>query len=246
MSSEQAHAGLKEAQTHWDKLGQSDPLYGVLSLPEMRGGRWEEGDFFATGRVEIDGLFAQLQAAGITVATGHALDFGCGVGRLSQALAKRFDHVIGVDVAPSMLLKARSFDRSNGKLSWVLNEKPDLSFQPSQSLDFLYSNIVLQHLPPDLASLYIAEFIRVLSPQGLAVFQLPEQREDNPVRLGLKRLLPKALLHFYRRLRYGKDAVVDVEVHMNGASPDKVRATVQAAGGKLIHAQDGWYWAQRA
>ncbi len=246
LNSKDVHAGLKDTQAHWDKLGQADPLYGVLSAPDKRGGRWDEEEFFATGKAEIGALFEQLAQAKIHVPARRALDFGCGVGRLSQALATRFEHVIGVDVAPSMLLRARGYDKSGGKLQWVLNELPDLSFQPSGSLDFLYSNIVLQHLPPDLALAYIAEFVRVLGPEGLAVFQLPEKPEDVPLRGGLKRLTPKFLLRLYRRLRYGKNALVDVEVHMNGADPTRIQAAVQAAGGKTLRAQAGWYWVQRA
>jgi len=38
----------------------------------------------------------------------------------------------------------------------------------------IYSNLVLQHLPSrDLVKLFIREFVRVLRPEGLLVFQLP-------------------------------------------------------------------------
>ena len=35
-----------------------------------------------------------------------ALDYGCGVGRLTLPLAERCEHVYGVDVSPSMLREA--------------------------------------------------------------------------------------------------------------------------------------------
>ena len=39
--------------------------------------------------------------------------------------------------------------------------------------DFIYSLMVLQQIPPEIAKHYIAEFMRVLSPGGLMVIQQP-------------------------------------------------------------------------
>ena len=39
--------------------------------------------------------------------TDHVLDFGCGIGRISLWLGRRVGHVVGVDMSPRMLDKAR-------------------------------------------------------------------------------------------------------------------------------------------
>jgi SAM-dependent methyltransferase len=44
--------------------------------------------------------------------------------------------------------------------------------------DLIYTDLVLQHLPPDISVRYIAEFLRVLSPEGVLVFQLPSHRRS--------------------------------------------------------------------
>ena len=52
-----------------------------------------------------------LAARGLPRARALALDFGCGAGRLSRALAAHFEHVVGVDVSASMIETARALNR---------------------------------------------------------------------------------------------------------------------------------------
>jgi ubiquinone/menaquinone biosynthesis C-methylase UbiE len=55
-----------------------------------------------------------------------------------------------------------------------VNSEPHLQMFPDESLDMIYTNIVLQHLPnTKLIECYIAEFTRILKKEGLLVFQLP-------------------------------------------------------------------------
>jgi SAM-dependent methyltransferase len=232
---------LKQTQANWDKLGKQDPLYGVLSHAGKRGGQWDEAEFFATGVVEIRGLMAQAAELGFK-AGGRALDFGCGVGRLSQALAAHFGQVTGVDIAASMLEKARSLDKSGGKCSFVLNEKANLGIFPDGAFDFVYSHIVLQHMHPRFALGYIAEFVRVLAPGGLLVFQVPLEPQYSLARRLLKAMTPKPLLRFYRSMRYGAAAADAPEIEMNGLPEARVLQALNAAGGSLRQHGGGWYW----
>lgn len=78
----------------WDYLGEHDPLWAILSFPQKRGNRWQLEDFFATGRDEIGALLQAVSDRFPDVPRRCALDFGCGVGRLTRALAAHFDHVI--------------------------------------------------------------------------------------------------------------------------------------------------------
>jgi SAM-dependent methyltransferase len=116
--------GLADLETKWDALGREDPLWAILTDPSKAGGRWSPEEFFATGRTEIDNVFAELAALELPVQPGTALDFGCGVGRLTQALAERFGHVIGLDVAPSMVELARAHERSGGNVTYRVNRTP--------------------------------------------------------------------------------------------------------------------------
>jgi hypothetical protein len=78
---------LDEASRNWTALGKADALWVVLTDPDKKGNRWQNEESFATGQAGIAKIFNRLQAADVLPATGKALDFGCGVGRLTQALS---------------------------------------------------------------------------------------------------------------------------------------------------------------
>ena len=81
---------------------------------------------------------------------------------------------------------------------FVLNQQADLAQFDTGSIDFIYSNIVLQHVSGDLQLGYLREFGRLLAPGGLAVVQLPSRRTG--YRGLARRLTPDALLPLARRI----------------------------------------------
>ena len=59
-------------------------------------------------------------------------------------------------------------------MSFRCNSRSDLGDFDDAQFDLVASDIVLQHLPDEpTVQGYIAEFVRVLAPGGLLVFQLP-------------------------------------------------------------------------
>jgi SAM-dependent methyltransferase len=164
----------------WEDYATSDPMWAVLSDPSKRGRRWTLKSFFQTGAREISLLMHDLQRFGISPARERALDFGCGVGRLTLPLSSHFRHVMGVDVSPTMIEHARRLNPRADRVSYVVNDASDLRQFPSNGFDFIYSNIVLQHVPPELALSYVHEFFRLLAPGGLTVFQLPSHARPLP------------------------------------------------------------------
>jgi SAM-dependent methyltransferase len=164
---------LKEVQRNWNLFGETDPLGAILTVPSKMRGKWDEREFFQKGVDEIDAVMEYIRPFRPDLPRGEALDFGCGVGRLTQALARHFDRCVGVDIAPSMIALANRYNRFGRRCEYVLNEVNDLSrFGPGR-FDFIYTFIVLQHMRPEYSLNYIKEFIRILKPGGLAVFQLP-------------------------------------------------------------------------
>lgn len=166
---------IDDVREAWESLAQRDPLWAILSSPEKKGGEWNRTEFFQTGVAQIDQLMQTLQYHEICVDTESVLDFGCGVGRLSQALLRHFDSVFGVDVAPTMIRLAQELNKDPARCFYFLNQQEDLKLFRDRQFCFIYSIIVLQHLPPGLAYKYLAEFVRLLRPNGLLVFQLPSR-----------------------------------------------------------------------
>ena len=170
---------LQELQKNWNELGKTDPLWAILTDPSCRGGKWDVERFFATGREEIAEVMQQADALHLPEHRGTALDFGCGVGRLTQALCGWFDRCYGVDIAPSMIDLARQYNRAGLKCEYFVNPHPDLRLFPDDQFDLVHSNIVLQHMRPEYSALYIREFVRVVRPGGLVIFQIPEGKRPS-------------------------------------------------------------------
>jgi SAM-dependent methyltransferase len=164
---------LAELESHWNVHGEVDPLWAILSQGDKRGNGWDVTDFFAAGVRQVDELFQRLDRLRIDHPSGPALDFGCGVGRLTQALLRHVDRCHGVDIAASMIQRAEAFNRHGDRARYVVNTRDDLNLFATDTFGLVYSSIVLQHMEPRYALGYIREFIRVLRPGGLAVFQLP-------------------------------------------------------------------------
>lgn len=167
---------LKNLQKHWELFGRTDPFWAILTSDEKKNGRWNSDEFFQTGRDEIRLLMERLKSHGVEFHGGRALDFGCGAGRLSQALADIFPEVCGVDISTSMIELAQKFNKRPDRCKYILNEQNNLGLFADGYFDFIYSSITLQHMEPSYALSYIAEFVRVCSPEGIIVFQLPAER----------------------------------------------------------------------
>jgi SAM-dependent methyltransferase len=165
---------VERQRRDWDALAESDPLWAVLTHPDRRHGGWSTEEFFATGEDEIAELMEIALRLGRPQRRERALDFGCGVGRLTRALASRFEEVVGVDISPSMVEVGRRLNADVPGCRFVVNIAPDLSQLGSDSFDLVYSNLVLQHLPsPKSARAYVHEFLRLARDDGVAVFHLP-------------------------------------------------------------------------
>jgi SAM-dependent methyltransferase len=145
----------------------------VLSDPDCSGGRWQLHEFFASGELEVASALEQARRLGRPEWHARALDFGCGVGRLTRALSGRFSECVGVDVSEQMVEQARRLNADRSNIEFVVNVAFDLGRFESGSFDLVFSSKVLQHMPSgDQACAYVGEFLRLLRPGGMAIFQL--------------------------------------------------------------------------
>ncbi|MCH8868547.1 MAG: class I SAM-dependent methyltransferase [Chloroflexi bacterium] len=234
--------GFRRLQRTWEAFGKDDPMFAILSVQDKRRGRWDRQEFFESGLLEIRSVMAYLTSVQLKPANGMALDFGCGIGRLTQALADYFDKCTGVDIAPSMISLAHEYNNNKARCEYVLNENADLRIFEDYQFDFVYCSKVLQHMEPAYSANYISEFVRVLNTDGVLVFQLPserlnlggETRAEEIVRGVLRRAMPTPLLEYYRSKRYGSSANMD----MHHVSRDQVESIIRRSGGRLVDVVD--------
>ena len=160
---------LDTLKNDWDSLAERDALHAILTDGSKAGGKWNIAEFMATGDAEIETVMEHLSAIDcIPNGNGAALDFGCGVGRLTQPLARRFTTCVGVDISQKMIQKAESLNRY-AHCRYLTSCNTRLPFADA-TFSFIYSNIVLQHVPRRLAERHLREFVRVLAPDGVLVF----------------------------------------------------------------------------
>jgi ubiquinone/menaquinone biosynthesis C-methylase UbiE len=191
---------LRELQRNWDTFGSSDPLWAILTDPSKTGNRWGIEEFFSTGVAEIQDVMAWLESIYPLPRRRRALDFGCGVGRVTQPLAAFFDEAVGVDVAPSMIRLAVQYNRCGERCRYVLNEAEHLRCFEDETFDLIYSGLTLQHMEPSHAQGYLAEFTRILSPGGAMVFQLPSEPSRSGLKFAFGRFIDHLYVTFYRRV----------------------------------------------
>ena len=215
----------------WDDLALVDPFWAVLAADGKRGGGWELSEFLSTGEADVEQMLATAAELGRPSRRERVLDFGCGVGRLTRALARRFDEAVGVDVSERMLEHARRLNADTPNVAFANAEHP-----PAGGFDLVIANLVLQHLPSRaLARVYMTRLIEAARPDGLVVFQLPTQL---PL---AQRLQPRRRLYSVLRGRVSAKRLQAAGFHpvrMLALAEADVHATVDRAGATVAHTED--------
>jgi SAM-dependent methyltransferase len=238
-------ADVEHLGREWDELARGDALWEVLSDPERSDGRWQLEEFFASGKAEVEPALARARELGRPEAFGRALDFGCGVGRLTRALAEHFSECVGVDVSEQMVARARELNADRPNCEFVVNAAPDLRRFDDESFDLVYTSKVLQHMPsPELACAYVAELLRVVRPGGIAVFQLwthiPWRNRVQPRR---------RLYHALRALRVPESRLNRLGLSPRGrgiaVSEARIRRLVEEQGYEVAYVEPDGEWGLR-
>ncbi len=169
---------LDRLKSTWEDLGRVDPLWAVLTDPDRRHGGWAVDEFLATGAEPVDEVLRLLDEEGLSLGE-RVLDFGCGAGRLSNALAAHAKDVVGIDIAQSMIDKANAINQHPDRVSFVAYDGHRMPFD-DESFDGVVSLISIQHSPPVVQLACLVELQRVVRPGGVLVFQIPTRPGKPP------------------------------------------------------------------
>ncbi len=220
--------GINELKDNWNQWAEQDPMWAICTEYSKRGNKWNEEEFFASGQEEIENLMLRVESVCNNLNRMHALDFGCGIGRLTQAFANHFEFCVGVDISEKMVQLARDLNKYGERCEYVLNECDNLSQFNDHTFDLVYCSRVLQHIPPPIALRYIGEFVRILKPSGLAVFQVPSAQHG--IKSFVKKLVPMTVVNAMRQVVYRSSAVIE----MHTINRDEVIDKINKSGGSLL------------
>jgi SAM-dependent methyltransferase len=162
---------MRNTDKAWQRFGQIDPYFAVLAHPRFRDAAKEgetRREFFTSGAEHVERLFATIrETLDPEFAPRRALDFGCGVGRVTIPLARRVAQVVGVDVSDSMLDEANKNCEEAGVRNVTLLKSDDGLENLSGDFDFLHSFIVFQHIPARRGAEILHAMLRRLSVAGI-------------------------------------------------------------------------------
>jgi SAM-dependent methyltransferase len=170
---------LAHVQQSWQQLGQEEPHWSVLTAEAYKQANLAQNraQFYASGQGDV-ARFLNLLRRNQCFPDGPAdktiLEYGCGVGRITHALAGHFKQVYAYDISAPHLALAQEFTSGLGltNIRYVQVQRPqDVLELPK--VDAVYTLIVLQHNPPPIICWILRGLLEALKPGGVAFFQLP-------------------------------------------------------------------------
>ena len=167
----------RDTDADWIELGRHQPFFGVLAEEQYRSEHIDDAArerFYATGGPDVDfaaGVIRRLFDPGFRPRL--AVDFGCGVGRLTLAMRRHAERVVGVDVAPGMREIAAAEAVRQGIDGVEFAAAP-----PSDGVDWVNSLIVFQHIPPARGYELIEQLGRSVVAGGAVSLQITTHRDE--------------------------------------------------------------------
>ena len=153
---------LRHTQRTWKKMGEADPYWSVLTAPKYHMNRITDErkkEFYDSGRNAAKTVIATAIRNGIVdceeqLKEKNVLELGCGVGRVTQGLAKYFHEVTAVDISKGNMDIARKVCPEN--VEFILVSEIE-QYEKLPKADVVYSRLVLQHNCPPRDGLFAGE-----------------------------------------------------------------------------------------
>ncbi|HEY3198713.1 MAG TPA: class I SAM-dependent methyltransferase [Nitrospirales bacterium] len=150
-------------------------------------------DSGASGTDRYDALLLSL----VPPNASSVLDIGCGLGRLTQALAVGNREVVGVDLSPIMIKRARLTGQSD-RVSFLEGDFLALDFR-GRMFDCVVSAAALHHMNYDIA---LSRMVDLTRPGGRLLIQ--DLRRDSSLTDSIAAYSALAQTAFTRLVRTGR------------------------------------------
>ncbi|MEP7288283.1 MAG: methyltransferase domain-containing protein [Chloroflexota bacterium] len=232
---------MSDSDKQWERFGREDPYFGVLTSERFRYDKLSDvaiSAFFESGENHIDGVLKTIQKHVDSHFNPHeCLDFGCGVGRLVIPLARRFPHVVGLDVSESMLAEAKKNCKHYDIHNVSLVQSDDDLKNVNQTFDFIHSVIVFQHIDTRRGYHIAEQLIQRLNVGGIAVLHFTYKWDTSLLRKNIhwaQKNIPLVhnLINIFRgrRINYPR-------IDMNYYDLNHLNFLLQKHGFPMVHIQ---------
>lgn len=151
---------LGSYQAFWDRSAKVDAIRAIADQDS-------DESFTSSGIDDAEGIRPLLPP------DGAFLEIGCGIGRVLQHVASMCRDVHGVDISAEMIQRGHQRLRHLPNVYFHQGNGYDLAPFQSNAFDVVYCAFVFQHMPRTSVFNYLREVHRVLKPEGVVRFQVP-------------------------------------------------------------------------
>jgi ubiquinone/menaquinone biosynthesis C-methylase UbiE len=165
----------QDSDKSWEKLGQKNPYYWVTTMDEYVDKKWDQetqAKFFNDSANYLNKILRIINGhIDSNFTPTNALDFGCGVGRVTIPLSKVCKSVVGTDVSSSMLEAADKLCKEEDIGNIKLVKGDDNLSKVTGTFDFIHSIYVFQHIPFKRGKIILDRLLSSLEPNGVGTLQ---------------------------------------------------------------------------
>ncbi len=160
-------------QSTWEEKAKENPLYAIMTTDGMAAAGPEFTEehvqqLMAKGRTLFKVHVAPaIHLSGFSIADNMVVEYGCGAGRILNALVEAGIECSGIDISPTMLELCRKLVPGVRSLH-LCDPETGVTDLQSESATVVFSYAVVQHI--SRLSLYlnaVSEMCRLLKPSGI-------------------------------------------------------------------------------
>lgn len=167
---------MNDNESVWEYFGENDPYFGVNTIAEMRSDNLDEnalGVFFKSGEDYVARIWDEIEGNFIPgFRPERALDFGCGVARITLPIAKRSKEAVGVDISTGMLALAQKNAAEFGIDNATFIKGDDDLSKVHGKFDLVHSFVVFQHIYPKKGEHIFKRLVEMLEVGGIGVLHV--------------------------------------------------------------------------
>lgn len=163
----------------WEEKAKSNPLFAIMSQENFINASSEITEdqlslFYNRGEQFWQRWFQTLFWETNDKKESRILDYGCGMGRITNQAANFSSHTYGVDISKTQIEYAKKYCPNSDRIQFhSLNEKDFTIPLQNDFFDIVYSYAVLQHIKlRSSLGIAIHEMCRVLKKKGILKIQI--------------------------------------------------------------------------